>query len=200
MHTLSRLLAFASALLAVLTSQSGQAQSPRPMTLVELREVPGVLDPQLSPDGRTLIYQLNQVDWKADRRPGHIWRQEVGGGSPVQLTSAESGESSPRWSADGGQISFLRDGQISLMPARGGDARPLTRHATNVAAPTWSPDGAFIYFLASDPRTAEERARVQARDDVFAFDEDYKHRHLWRVAVATGVERALTQGDFSISG
>ena len=64
MHTPLCRLAFASALLSVLSSQSGQAQSPRPMTLVELREVPGVFDPQLSPDGRTLIYQLNQVDWK----------------------------------------------------------------------------------------------------------------------------------------
>ncbi len=168
------------------------------MTLVDLREVPSVLDPQLAPDGRAVVYQLNQVDWKANRRPGHIWRQEVAGGAPVQLTSGASGESSPRWSPDGKQILFVRDGQIAVMPAGGGEARVVTRHATGVSSPTWSPDGAFIYFLAVDPRTAEERARIEARDDVYAFDEDYRQRHLWRVAAASGTEQAVTRGDFSV--
>src|SRR5207247_912935 len=45
---------------------------------------------------------------------------------------------------------------------------------------------------------AEERARLQARDDVYAFDEDYKHRHLWRASAATGAEQRLTDGDFSV--
>ena len=169
------------------------------MTLVDLREVPSVLDPQLAPDGRAVLYQLNQVDWTANRRPGHIWRQDIAGGAPVQLTSGASGESSPRWSPDSKQILFLRDGQFAVMPAGGGEARVVTRHATNVSSPTWSPDGAFIYFLAFDPRTADERARIQARDDVYAFDEDYKQRHLWRVAAASGTEQAITRGDFSVT-
>ena len=168
------------------------------MTLVDLREVPSLLDPQLAPDGHALLYQLNQVDWKANRRPGHIWRQDLPSGAAVQLTSGESGETSPRWSADSREVLFLREGQTFLMPATGGNARQFTRHATNVASPVWSPDGAFVYFLASDPRTAEERARLQARDDVYAFDEDYKQRHLWRASVATGAEQRLTDGNFSV--
>jgi dipeptidyl aminopeptidase/acylaminoacyl peptidase len=84
------------------------------------------------------------------------------------------------------------------MSAAGGEARPLTRHATGVGAPVWSPDGAFVYFLATDPRTPEERAKQAARDDVYAFDEDYKQRHLWRIAVASGTEQRITDGAFTI--
>ena len=188
----------AVAALVVVAGGAGRSQAPRPMTLVDLRQVPSVLDPQLAPDGHAVLYQLNQVDWKANRRPGHIWLQDVAGGPPVQLTAGDTAESSPRWSPDATQISFLRDGQIFTMPAAGGGARAVTRHATNVSSPTWSPDGDSIYFLASDPRTAEERARIQARDDVYAFDEDYKQRQLWRIALPSGRELAITRGDFSV--
>jgi dipeptidyl aminopeptidase/acylaminoacyl peptidase len=185
--------------IVVVAGGASRGQAPRPMTLVDLREVPNVLDPQLAPDGHAVLYQLNQVDWKANRRPAHIWRQDVAGGAPTQLTAGDTGESSPRWSPDGQQIIFLRGGQIFARPAAGGGARPVTHHATSVSSPSWSPDGAFLYFLASDPRTAEERARIEARDDVYAFDEDYKQRHLWRFALPAGPEEAITRGDYSVT-
>ena len=183
------------ALLGLTAPDEGQVR--RAMTLVDLREVPSVLDPQLAPDGRAVVYQLNQVDWKANRRPGHIWRQNLSGGAPSQLTFGEAGDNSPRWSPDGTQISFLRGGQIFLMPAEGGEARALTAHATAVSSPTWSPDGTLVYFLAADPQTIDERARRQA-NDVYAFDENYKQRHLWRVEIPSGRELALTGGEFSV--
>ena len=33
---------------------------------------------------------------------------------------------------------------------------------------------------------------------MYAFDEEYKQRHLWRIAVDTGIEVAITRGDFSV--
>ena len=191
-------LSAAVAVLALTSVAPGSGQAPRPMTLLDLREVPSVLDPQLAPDGRTLLYQLNQIDWKANRRPSHIWRQELAGGAPVQLTFGE-GEAAPRWSPDGRQISFLRGGQLFAMPSAGGEARALTSHATAVSSPEWSPDGRLVYFMASDPPTGEERARAQARDDAYAFGENYKQRHLWSVDATNGREHALTSGNFSVT-
>jgi len=92
----------------------------------------------------------------------------------------------------------VRDGQIAVMPAGGGEARVVTRHATGVSSPTWSPDAAFVYFIAVEPRTADERARIEAKDDIYAFNEDYRQRHLWRVSPASGTEQAVTRGDFSV--
>ncbi|MGH9345939.1 MAG: S9 family peptidase [Vicinamibacterales bacterium] len=187
------------------------AQVRRPMTLVDLLEVPSLTNPQLSPDGRQLVYVLAEADWIVNRRVSHIWRVPVDGGAPVQMTSA-GGENEPRWSPDGRAIAFVaRRGdspQIHVMRSDGGDARPLTNRATasphpsafypRLSAPAWSPDGAFIYFLAFDPKTPAEEAREKAGDDVYAFDENYTHRHLWRVSVADGAEHRVTGGGFSI--
>jgi dipeptidyl aminopeptidase/acylaminoacyl peptidase len=183
-----------------------QAPPRRPMSIVDLAELPRLLDPQLSPDGRFVLYTLTRTDWRANRSVAHIWRQAVGGGAPIQMTNGDAGETTARWSPDGKSILFLTrrndntDTQIYLLPPNGGEAQPLTRHATPVSQPAWSPDGSTIYFLAADARTAEERDRDRLRDDVFAFEANFTQRHLWKVAVAGGAERQLTEGDFSITG
>ena len=45
----------AVSLAAVIAAPIGGAQARRAMTLVDLMEVPRVLDPQLSPDGRFVL-------------------------------------------------------------------------------------------------------------------------------------------------
>ena len=178
------------------------AQSRRPLSLIDLAEIPRVQDVQLSPDGQAVSYMLARADWKANRMLPHIWRQAVAGGPPVQITNTETGESLARWSPDGQTLLFLGRGsvgqQILLVGAAGGTPRQLTRHATSVyggAVPAWSPDGTTIYFLASDPPTDLERERQRLRDDVYVFEEDYQQRQLWKIDVATGAEQKLTDAN-----
>src|SRR5262245_11392427 len=176
------------------------AQDRRPMSLRDIAELPRVIDPQLSPDGRYVTYALSHADWKVGRPIFQLWRQEIGGGRPVQLTFAESGVTNTfsRWSPDGRTILFHRDGQLFTMPIDGGEPKALTRHATGVSFPTWTPDGSAVYFLATDARTSDERERDRVRDDVYGYDENYKHRHLWKITVATGKEQPITFGDFTV--
>jgi dipeptidyl aminopeptidase/acylaminoacyl peptidase len=186
---------------------NGGASPKRPMTLVDLLEVPNVLDPQLSNDGRQILYVLNKADWKAGRRIPHIWRMNTDGTGAVQLTYGD-GEQMPRWSPDGRSVAFVTrrgdspDQQIFLILNEGGDAHALSKHAGGVSgipgSIAWSPDGTAIYFLATDPKTEEETLRDRNRDDVFAFEEDTQQRHLWKIAMADGAEQRVTSGDFSI--
>jgi len=197
-------LLLALAVATLVRDTSVDAQVRRPLTLVDLAEMPRLLDPQLSPDGRFVVYTLTRADWKANRPVGQIWRQAVAGGQPEQLTRREMGVvPSVRWSPDGQSMLFLASGgdagtQIYLLPAEGGDAKPLTRHATGVSQAAWAPDGSAIYFLASDARTAEERERDRLRDDVYTFEENFKQRHLWKVSLAGGAEEKLTDGAWSV--
>ena len=184
------------------------AQTPRPMTLVDMVNLPQVTDPQISPDGRQVLFVRSDSDWKANRRVRHIWKINADGSGLVQMTNGQDGEDSPRWSPDSGSIAFIANrgtdaetvAQIQLMPASGGEASALTSHVTAVSNISWAPDGTGIYFLAADPKSEERKARDKQKDDVFLFDEDYQQRHLWNVAVATKAERRVTQGNFSVIG
>ncbi|HEX3701886.1 MAG TPA: S9 family peptidase [Vicinamibacterales bacterium] len=179
------------------TALPARAQTRRPMTLVDVADLPRALDPQLAPDGRFVTYMLQRPDWSTGRLVPHIWRQATAGGPPEQLTFG-TGEALARWAPDGRTLLFLRGGQIWLLPTEGGEPRQLSRHATGAGSPEWSPDSASIYFIASEPRTAEERDRDRLRDDVTAVDEDYKQRHLWKIAVSSGAEQRITTGDSTV--
>ena len=200
-------LVIGAALALVAATPRAQGPAPKPMSIVDLAGVPRLLDPQLAPNGKSVIYTLTRADWQANRAVGQIWRQAIGGGSPVQLTTQDGGATTARWSPDGRTIAFVARGsdgnqQLFLQPAAGGDARPLTQHATSVSQPSWAPDSAALYFVASDERSADARERDRLRDDVYAFDETYTQRHLWKVVVGDGAkpgaESRLTSGSFSV--
>jgi dipeptidyl aminopeptidase/acylaminoacyl peptidase len=185
-------------------AQSPASTSPRPMTIVDLLNVPRLSEPQLSPDGKQVAFVRSDADWKANKRITHIWRVPIGG-EPTQITTGAEGESNPRWSPDGASIVFAakRAGdeaaQLYLLAMSGGEAVRLTTHDTAVSAPAWAPDGSAVYFLASDPKTAAEKAQDKAKDDIYAFDEDYKQTHLWKVAVGAKQETRLTDGGFTVA-
>ncbi len=181
-----------------------EGQARRAMTLVDLLEVPRLSDPQLSPDGRQVLYELAVADWEANRAISHIWRADADRGNSVQLTQGDDGETNPRWSPDGDRVAFIaRRGaadttQIHVLSNQGGEARQLTDHPTAVSSITWSSDGSVIYFLAFDEKSAEQQAREAEKNDVYAFEESFQQQHLWTVTVTTGVTTRVTEGDYSI--
>src|SRR5215207_8749282 len=110
------------------------ALPPRPMTAVDLIDVPRLADPQLSPDGTQVVFLRSDADWHANKRIAHVWRTVAAAGETTQLTAGAEGESSPRWSPDGGSLAFIakRSGddvaQLYLLPVAGGEAVRLTAH------------------------------------------------------------------------
>jgi dipeptidyl aminopeptidase/acylaminoacyl peptidase len=192
-------------ILVIAASATARAQAPRPMGLVDLLNIPRLSEPQLSPDGKHVLFTRSDADWKTGRRVTHIWRATVPGGDSVQLTSGSDGESGPRWSPDGKAIAFVAKrgdnefAQIYLLPGDGGEARPLTSHASGVSDITWKPDGSSLIFRAAEPKTGDEKAKDKVRDDVYAYEENYKHTHLWIVRVADKTETRITSGDYSVT-
>ena len=138
------------------------------MSFLDLLNVPAISDPRISPDGASVVYVQDAPDWTADKRIGHIWRVTVDLGRPTQLTRGEHGESSPRWSPDGGSIAFLArrgdadETQAYLLPLDGGEARPLTDHATSVSRINGPRTERRSTSGASDPKRADQNAPARS--------------------------------------
>ena len=183
------------------------SETKKAMTIVDLINVPSLGDPQLSPDGSQLLYTLSEPDWEKNKRIRHIWRINSDGSNSIKMTNGENGESSPRWSPNGSVIAFIAErgesddanNQIFVISNHGGEAEPLTNHETGVSNIQWSLDGKFIYFLASDAKSDEEKERGKTKDDVYAFDENYQQRHLWKISVDSKESSRITEGDFSVT-
>ncbi len=191
---------------ALVCGAPAAAQERRTMSIVDLIEMPGIGDPQVSPDGRQVLYVRTDADWEANGTVSHIWRVNVDGSGAVRMTNGEKGESSPRWSPDGARIAFLAERheaegtEIHILPNSGGEAAALTDHPTSVRSIEWSPDGRWIYFLALDDKTEAEKAREKVKDNVFRYEEDEKDTHLWRADAESGETERITEGDFTVRG
>jgi dipeptidyl aminopeptidase/acylaminoacyl peptidase len=216
--------AFRAALLALAISLMGAFTAPglpaqetprRAITFKDLISMNRLSDPQISPDGRWIVYSVATPDLEANKLTHNIWIISASGGEPRQLTRSGS-DSRPRWSPDGKRLAFLssRDGaqQVYTIWLEGGEASKLTSLSTGADNELWSPDGNSIAFVSrvypdctddacNSARDAEkEKNKVKARVyDRLLFRHwtewwDGKRSHLFIMAVNGGKPKDLTAG------
>ena len=94
-------------LFTLLLSGSGlMAQTLKPEFLWELGRVS---DPQISPDGKEVLYSVRTYDLAANQGNSNIWKVNMATGESVAVADGASNESSAKWSADGKKIFYLDD-------------------------------------------------------------------------------------------
>ena len=137
------LLAVTAALLASALPAAAQSANV-PFTPQDLVTLNRVSDPQVSPDGRHVVYTVPETDLEADRGRTDLWLLPIGA-SPRRLTQHPAGDSQPRWAPDGAGVYFLssRSGssQVWFIPLAGGEAQPVTELPLDVGSFDVSPKG-----------------------------------------------------------
>lgn len=118
----------------------------------------------VSPDGDSVVYVRRTVeDGQYVRR---LWRVPFAEGPPVQITTAKSNDTRPRFSPDGASLLFTSDRsgkpQVWVIALDGSSPCQLTDLPEGAWAGEWSHDGKRVLFLAP---SGQQRFIVGNPDD-----------------------------------
>lgn len=109
-------------------------------------------DPQISPDGKKIVYVRRFADASTDKRYSNLWIINADGTDHRPLTTGNRSDSSPRWSPDGTRIAYLSDSdgkqQLYIRWMDSGQTARITNLEQSPDAINWSPDGKMLSFSA----------------------------------------------------
>ncbi|MFH1313371.1 MAG: S9 family peptidase [Candidatus Eisenbacteria bacterium] len=176
-----------------------------------------ITDSHISSDGKWVVYSVERVDRKTEKKYSNLWIVSTGGGRPRRFTYGDWTDSRPRWSPDGRSIAFVSNRkdaeqpQVYLIPFDGGEAHKLTNLKGRFGSLVWAPDGRRLVLSFREPdketvqREKDERKKelgvVSRQIDRVFFKFDGagfvpKQRwHIWTVDARTGKATQLTEGD-----
>jgi len=207
------------ALLALAFAIPVTAQSKHPFAFEDMMKLKRVGDPQVSPDGKWVIFSVVDVDLAANTKTPHIWIVPIAGGQEKEIIADQDADR-PRWSPDGKRFAFTstkeEGSQIWIADFDGtagsvtGTTR-LTYIATEASGEIWSPDGKAIVFTSDiypecvgephevencnvDKLKAAEKSKIKAQ----IFDHLlYRHWNAYKEGKRTHV--FATNANFQIS-
>ncbi len=131
-------------------ASSIEHQASHPFSVHDLLGMDRISDPQISPDGRWIVFVLKQTDLQENLYRTDLWLVDVDGSEPRRLTSHPEADTNPCWSPDSKSIFFIsgRSGssQVWRIKIDGGEAEQITDQPLDVGNLVVSPDGKHIAF------------------------------------------------------
>ena len=115
------------------------------LTRVTYSPIGGDFDPDISPDGKYMVFSSTQHNTTAD-----IYIKKVDGRAVTQLTSDPAQDVMPVFSPDGRRVAFASDRSgnwdLYIMSVNGGQPMQVTSDSGQELHPSWSPDGTKIVY------------------------------------------------------
>lgn len=188
------------------------------LQMMDIFQIEYASDPQISPDGKKVVYVRNFMDVMKDRRRSNLWIVDVKSGDHRPLTSGDNNARSPRWSPDGKRLAYVSSeegsSQLYMFWMDSGLSSSLSRLTAAPGNISWSPDGKQLAFsmavpvkgkplvsLPAKPKGAEwaKSARyidkLQYRADGAGYLEE-AYQQLFVIPADGGSPRQLTKGEY----
>ena len=203
-------------------SVSSFAQMSDVMEPLDVFELEFVSDPQISPDGKKIIYVRNFKDIMSDRNLSNLWVIDVDGKNNRPITTGNQNDYSPRWSPDGSQIVYVsnKDGksQIYRRWLDTSDESKLSNLQHGPGNISWSRNGKMLAFTMFVPRQRSSLVSLPAKPagakwvDQPVYIDKMKYRadgagflpqgntHIFVMSIDGGTARQITDGDYNYSG
>lgn len=198
------------------------ADDSRKFTAERVFDIEYASDPQISPDGETIVYVRRSMDKMTDRDRGDLWTIDVKSGAHRPLITGGASAGAPRWSPDGNQLIYTTatDGKPDLRLYYFDSDRSVSlgQFSAGPGNATWSPDGKTIAFTMFTPGATPSFAKPPAAPEgatwsepVRVFD-DLQFRldgagylkegatHVYTLPANGGTPRQITSGEASFGG
>ena len=194
----------------VVLEHGAKAQARR-IELADFAKVVAVSDPQIAPDGKSIVYVVSRMNLDQDRHDRELVLLEIATAAQRVLTHDRKDVGSPRWSPTGDRIAFLaavgpakeEKAQIFVLSMSGGDALKITDAPNGVEQFSWRPITGEIAYATADE--AENKKDIEKHLDAFEVgDNGYLEikaptpSHIWLVAADGGKPRRLTSGSWTL--
>jgi len=205
---------FLAPLTAALLAAPLAAQQKHPITFDDFAAVRAVGDPQLSPDGKVVLYSVRTTDVSKNTRASHTVSVPIGGGAAQAFpaNAADVAATEARWSPDGKYVAFIAGGQLWIAEPSGAGRKQLTHLNGGATGPVWSPTSDRIAFTsavypecsndacnaAKEKAAADNKVKAHIADQLMfrhwnAWDEGTRS-HLFVVGIDGSAPRDLISG------
>jgi dipeptidyl aminopeptidase/acylaminoacyl peptidase len=183
----------------------------RKIELSDLAKIASVSDPQISPDGKSIVFVVSRPNLEEDRSDRQLVLMDIATTTQHVLTYERKGVGSPRWSPNGDRLAFVAiDGagkeakpQVFVLSMTGGEARKITDAPSGIEQFAWRPNGQEIAYVASDE--PENKKEIEKHHDAFEVgDNDFLATeaalpsHIWILLADGGKAKRLTSGAWSL--
>ncbi len=174
------------------------AAEKRPITPHDLWAMKRAGAPALSPDGRRVVFTVQEWSVSKNRSTTNLWLAEVATGEVRRLTTAAVTDGAPTWSPDGTRLAFTskrgedENAALYVMRLDGGEPERVLELPLAVSAPRWMPDGRGIVVAT---RVIPELAGKLAPADLAAMRKELKRRKDSKVSAKVSESRAFRYWD-----